>query len=110
MGGKTNGSKERGVGGTVAKESGGKETIVKAMGVRETGGKVSGGKVTGAQVSQATRGKGDRLMSERESLITVCHQVTRTECDGGDPSEELFRGSDRGGEKESEGICGRLDS
>ena len=40
--------------------------IVKAMGVRETGGKVSGGKVTGAQVSQATGGKGDRLMSERE--------------------------------------------
>ena len=27
-----------GVGETVAKESGGKETIVKAMGVRETGG------------------------------------------------------------------------
>ena len=53
------------------------ETIVKAMGVRETGGRVSGGKATGAQVSQATGGKGDRLMSERESLITVCHQVTR---------------------------------
>ena len=79
MGGKTNGSKERGVGETVAKESGGggNETIVKAMGVRETGGKVSGGKATGAQVSQETGGKGDRLMSERESLITVCHQVTR---------------------------------
>ncbi|KAI0207198.1 hypothetical protein LSAT2_008126 [Lamellibrachia satsuma] len=66
MGGKTNGSKERGVGETVAKESGGEETIVKAMGVRETGGKVSGGKATGAQVSQETGGKGDRLMSERE--------------------------------------------
>ena len=79
MGGKTNGSKERGVGETVAKESGGKETIVKAMGVRETGGRVSGGKATGAQVSQASGGKGDRLMSERERerLITVCHQVTR---------------------------------
>ena len=61
MGGTTNGSKERGVGETVAKESGGKETTVK-----ETGGRVSGGKVTGAQVSQATGGKGDRLMSERE--------------------------------------------
>ena len=66
MGGKTNGSKERGVRETVAKESGGKETIVKAMGVREMGGIVSGGKATGAQVSQATGGKGDRLMSERE--------------------------------------------
>ena len=66
MGGKTNGSKERGVGETVAKESGGKEMIVKAMGVREKGGKVSGGKATGAQVSQATGGKGGRLISERE--------------------------------------------
>ena len=37
----------------------------------------TGGKATGPQVSQETGGKGDRLMSERESLITVCHQVTR---------------------------------
>ena len=66
MGGKSNGSKERGVGETVAKESEGKETIVKAMGVRETGGMVSVGKVTGAHVSQATGGKGDRLMGKRE--------------------------------------------
>ena len=66
MRGKTNGSKERGVGETVAKESGGKETKVKAMGVREMGGRVSGGKVTGVQVSQATGGEGDRFMSERE--------------------------------------------
>ena len=66
MEGKTNGSKERGVGETVSKELGGKETIAKAMGVRETGGRVSGGKATGAQVTQATGGKGDRLMSERE--------------------------------------------
>ena len=35
--------------------------------MRETGGRVSGGKATGAQVSQVTGGKGDRLMSERES-------------------------------------------
>ena len=48
----------------------------------------------------------------RESLITVCHQVKgcRTESDGGDRSEELFRGSDRGGEKESKGVCGGLNS
>ena len=44
----------------------GEETMVKAMGVRETGGKMLGGKATGAQVSQATGGKGDGLMSERE--------------------------------------------
>ena len=54
------------MGETVAKESGGKETIVKAMVMREMGGRVSGGKATGAQVIQATGGKGDRLMSERE--------------------------------------------
>ena len=36
------------LGDTGAKEMGGKETRVKAMGVRETGGKVSRGKVTGA--------------------------------------------------------------
>ena len=42
------------------------------MGVRETGGKA-----TGVQVSQETGGKGEMLLSERESLITVCHQVTR---------------------------------
>ena len=36
------------------------------MGGKETGGKVSGTKVTGAQVSQATGGKGDRLISKRQ--------------------------------------------
>ena len=40
--------------------------------MRETGGKVSGENATGSQVSQETGGK-----CERESLITVCHQVTR---------------------------------
>ena len=75
MGGKTNGSKERGVVEAVAKETEGKEKIVKAKGVRETGGRVSGGKA-GTQVSQATGGKGNRLMSERES-DNSCHQVTR---------------------------------
>ena len=59
----TIGSKERGVGETIAKELGGKETIVKAMGVRETTGVRE---ATGAQISQETGGKGDRLMSERE--------------------------------------------
>ena len=66
-GGKTTGAKERGVGETGAKETGRKETRVKAMGVRETGGKVSGGKAMRAQVSQEMGGKGDRLMSERET-------------------------------------------
>ena len=48
----------------------------------------------------------------RESLITVCHQVTRLQgrCDVEDPPEELFRGSEKGGEKENEGVCGGLNS
>ena len=66
MGGKTNGSKERGVGETVAKETRGKDMLVKATGVRETVGKVSGGKAMGAQVSQEMGGKGDMLTSERD--------------------------------------------
>ena len=37
---------------------------------------MSGRKATGAQFSQETGGKGDRLMGERERLITIC-QVTR---------------------------------
>ena len=59
-------------GGDSSEGVGGEETIVKAVGVRETGGKA-----TGTQVSQDTGGKGEMLMHERESLITVCHQVTR---------------------------------
>ena len=34
----------------------------------------------------------------------------RTECDGGDRTEELFCSSDRGVEEESEGVCGGFDS
>ena len=55
------------LGDTGAKETGGKETRVKAMGVRETGGKVSRGKVTEVQFCQETGGKGDRLIGEREN-------------------------------------------
>ena len=42
---------------------------------------MSGGNATGGQVSQETRGKGERLMGERE---------IDTECDGRDPTEEIF--------------------
>ena len=106
MGGKTNGSKERGVGETVAKESG-SETIVKVMGVRETGGKA-----TGVQVSQETGGKGEMLLSEREpdNSLPPSDKAAGQTVVGGDPSEELFRGSDRGGEKESKSVCGGLNS
>ena len=34
----------------------------------------------------------------------------RIECDGGDRKEELSCSSDRGGEEESEGVCGGFDS
>ena len=33
-----------------------------------------------------------------------------TECDGRDRKKELFCSSDRGGEEESEGVCGGFDS
>ena len=56
----------KGSGGYSSEGVRGEGDDIKAMGVRETGGKVSGGNVIGAQVSQATGGKGDRLMRERE--------------------------------------------
>ena len=42
---------------------------------------------------------GDRSEGDRREGV-------RTECDGGDRTEELFCSSDRGGEEESEGVCG----
>ena len=77
------------------------------MGVRKTGGKVSGGKATGGQVSQETGRNGDRLMSEREPDSSL---PPSDKAAGQNVMEELFRGSDRGGEKESEGVCGELNS
>ena len=81
----------------------GGETIVKAM-----GGKVSGGKATGVQVSQATGGKSDRL-SEREPDNSL---PPSDKAVGQNVMEGVHRKSysDRGGEKESEGICGGLNS
>ena len=46
---------------------------------------------------------GDRSVGDRREGV-------RTECDGGDRTEELFCSSDRGGEEESEGVCGGFDS
>ena len=77
----------------------------------ETGGKVSGGKAMGAQVSQETGGKGDRLMSEREpdnSLPPSDKAAGQNVMEG--IQRKTFRGSDRGGEKQSEGVCGGLNS
>ena len=44
----------------------------------------------------------------RESLITVCHQVTRLQdrCDVGNPPEELFRGSEKGVRKRTRVFVG----
>ena len=90
---------------------GGKEMIVKAMGVREMGGRVSGGKATGAQVSQAMGGKGDRLMSEREpdNSLPISDKAAGQNVMEGIHRKSYSEGSDRGGEKESEGICGGLN-
>ena len=93
-GGKTTGAKERGVG-----ETGGKE-----KGVGETGGKTTG--VKERKVGDKSKGVGsggDRSEGDRREGV-------RTECDGGDRTEELFCSSDRGGEEESEGVCGGFDS
>ena len=79
---------------------GGKVTRRRETGRKETGKKGTGGKTTGAKERGVgeTRSEGDR----REGV--------RTECDGGDRTEELFCSSDRGGEEESEGVCGGFDS
>ena len=53
----TNGSKERGVGETVAKESGGNEMIVKVMGVRETGGTCQEGRRRERKLARRREGK-----------------------------------------------------
>ena len=51
-------------------------------------------------------------MSEREpdNSLPPSDKAAGQNVMGGDPSEELFRGSDRWGEKESEGVCGGLNS
>ena len=82
------------------------------MGVRETGGKVSGGMATGAQVSQETGGKGDRSMSEREPDNSLS---SSDKAAGQNVMEGIHRKSYseaviEGGEKESEGVCGGLNS
>ena len=46
---------------------------------------------------------GDRSEGDRRERV-------RTECDVGDRMEELFCSSNRGGEEESEGVCGGFDS
>ena len=59
-------------------------------GRRETGRKETGRRETGRketrrkEMGRKTHGSKERRVGE----------TVRTECDGGDPSEELFRGSD----------------
>ena len=71
----------------------------------ETGGKTTGVKERGVWETRAKEREvgGDRSEGDRREGV-------RTECDGGDRTEELFCSSDRGGEEESEGVCGGFDS
>ena len=111
-GGKVTGRRETGRKETGRKGTGGKTTGVKERGVGETGGKEkgvgeTGGKTTGVgsgrDKSKGVGSGGDRSEGDRREGV-------RTECDGGDRTEELFCSSDRGGEEESEGVCGGFDS
>ena len=63
----------------------------------------SEGEGSGRDKSKGVGSGGDRSEGDRREGV-------RTECDGGDRTEELFCSSDRGGEEESEGICGGFDS
>ena len=78
--------------------------------MKETGGKVSGGKATGVQVSQETGGKGDMLMGERE----IDNSLPGDKAAGQNVTEGIQQKSCSevvmGGEEESEGVYGGLDS
>ena len=77
----------------------------KVTGRRETGRKETGRKGNGREDnrSEGEGSRGDRSEGDRREGV-------RTECDGGDRTEELFCSTDRGGEEESEGVCGGFDS
>ena len=81
----------------------------KVTGRRETGRKETGRKGKGEDNrSEGEGSEGDR--SEGEGSGGDRREGVRTECDGGDQTEELFCSSDRGGEEESEGVCGGFHS
>ena len=63
----------------------------------------SEGEGSGRDKSKGVGSGGDRSEGDRREGV-------RTECDGRDRTEELFCSSDRGGEEESEGVCGGFDS
>ena len=110
-GGKVTSRRETGRKETGRKGTGGKTTGVKERGVGETGEKgvgETGGKTTGVK----ERGVGETRAKEREVGETGTKETggVKTECDGRDRTEELFCSSDRGGEEESEGVCGGYDN
>ena len=133
---KRNHQSERGVGETGGKEKGVGETGGKTTGVIGEGssgdrreGEGSGGDGRENNRSEGEGSRGDRREGEgsggdgRENNRSEGEgsgrdkskgvgsggdrrEGVRTECDGGDRKEELFCSSDRGGEEESEGVCG----
>ena len=104
-GGKVTGRRETGRKETGRKGTGGKTTGVKERGVGETGGKEKG---VGGDGRENNRSEGEG--SGRDKSKGDRREGVRTECDGGDRTEELFCSSDRRGEEESEGVCGGFDS
>ena len=81
------------------------ETRVRVMGVRDMGGRCQEGRRRELKLARRRKGNVTRWWV-RGRLITVC-QVTRLQWNG---TEELFWGSDRGGEGESENVCAGIDS
>ncbi|KAI0213682.1 hypothetical protein LSAT2_001256 [Lamellibrachia satsuma] len=90
----------------------------KVAGCRETGRKEkeSNGREDNRSEGEGREGDGrENNQSGRDKSKGVgsggdMREGVRTECDGGDRTEELFCSSDRGGEEESEGVCGGFDS
>ena len=97
MGRKEPGGKMMGANETGMKEVRAKETGVEKMGGQETGWKVTGGKAMGTKApgAQDSKREVDNMLP---SDTTARQNVT-----------EGIRGSDRGGEEESEGVCGGFD-
>ena len=106
-GGKVTGRRETGRKETGRKGTGGKTTGVKGRGDRMEG-EGSGGD---GRENNRSEGEGSgRVKSKGVGSGGERREGVRTECDGRDRTEELFCSSDRGGEEESEGVCGGFDS
>ena len=98
--GKVTGRRETGRKETGRKGTGGGDNRSEGEG---SGGDRREGEGSGGEKSEGEGSGGDMSEGDRREGV-------RTECDGGDRTEELFCSSDRGGEEVSEGVCGGFDN